>query len=180
MKRDRFAAEAPGPPRPVPMFVEPVDALAHGFREAQPPRDVGAARAAGQDQLLRDRVAIFQDIADRRGAAAERRRRCGFRKNEVERGGEAGADGLETLLERAVVGFVERANPRRVARAAEVLEEQGVVEIVALARGEAQRDADLAADVAATDAMAGGLAFGDIERIAERADQLGEAGLRRG
>jgi hypothetical protein len=47
------------------MLVQPVDAFAHRGRETKCPGDIGAAGAAGDDQLLRDGVAVAKDVADR-------------------------------------------------------------------------------------------------------------------
>ena len=111
--------------------------------------------------------------------AAERRAARRLGEDEVERRGKAGADRLVALLERAVVGFVQLADPRRVAAAAEVLEQQRVMQLVPLGVGQAEHLADPAADPAGADAMAGGLPLGDVERIAERAEQFGERNRRR-
>ena len=92
----------------------------------------------------------------------------------MDRRGKPGADGLIALFEGEIVGLIKFADPRGVARAAEILEQQRVVKVVTVLGAEAERAADVAADPAGADAMAGRLAFGDVERVAERADQLGE------
>jgi hypothetical protein len=97
------------------MFVEAVDAFAHGRREAEGSRDVGAAGAAGDDELLRDVAAIDENVADCGSAAGERLAPGGLAEDEVEGRGEAGADRLVALLEGAVVSFVEFADAGRVA-----------------------------------------------------------------
>jgi hypothetical protein len=56
-------------------------------------------------------------------------------EDEAQHVGQAGADGLEVALEGEVVGQVELADPRRVAAAAEVLEQQRVVEVAQRATG---------------------------------------------
>ena len=158
------------------MLVEMVDAVAYRIREPQRARDVGAARAARDDQFLRNRIPVAQDVADRRGALPQRRALRGLAEHEVQRRREAGADRLVALLERSIVGVVELADARGIAAAAKVLEQQGVIESPRSAWRQADRAADLHPDPAGADAMAGGLTFGEVERIAERRDDLGPAG----
>ena len=165
-------AEGIGPPRPVPMFVEMIDSVRHRRREMQRAGDVGTAGAARKDQFLRDRIAILEDRADRGGAAMQRRGGGGARGDEVDGRGEAGANRLVALLEGEIVGLIQFADPRGIAAAAEILEQQGIIEIVAILRRQAERATDVAADPAGADAMAGRLSLGQVERIAERRHQL--------
>ena len=147
-ERDGVAAKVAGAARSVPILVEVIDAVDDAVGKAQRAGNVGAARAARDDQVLRDAVAVLEDVADGGGAAVERRLGRGARGNEVDRRGKARADGLIALLEGAIVGLVKFADPRGIARAAEVLEQQREIKVVAVAGGEADLEPDMAADPA--------------------------------
>ena len=93
----------------------------------------------------------------------------------MERRGEAGADGLETLFEGAVVGIVQFADTRGIARTAKVFEQHCIIEIAELGRAKLKLAADVTADPGGADAMARGLALGQVKGIAEGRDQFGPA-----
>ena len=114
------------------MLVQPVNAVTHRFRKAQRPRDVRSAGAARDDHFLGDGVAIGEDVTDRRCAAVQRPALRGLAEHEMQRRREARPDRLIALFEGAIVGCVKLADARRVAAAAEVLEQQGVIKIVEL------------------------------------------------
>jgi hypothetical protein len=171
--RDGRALQPAGPPAAVPMFVEAVNAVGNTRREAEAAGNVGAAGAARDNQFLGDGIAVPEDVGDGGDAAAEGGGARRARGDEMDGGGKAGADRLIALLEGAVVRLVKFANARRVAGATEVLEQDGVVEIVERRGIEAELFADVHADPAGADAMAGRLALGQVEGVAERADQFG-------
>jgi hypothetical protein len=85
------------------------------------------------------------------------------------------------MLEGDVIGQIEVADARGVAAAAEVLEQERVVEVGQFRLAEPEFGAYGRADEAAANAMALRLAFGHVERIAQRAEQFGrvQAGRRR-
>ena len=99
--------------------------------EAQLARDVGAALAARLDQLAAAIAPpLLQDVDDARGSARRGpafRPVCASTKRSISR--QAAVDRLEVALEAQVVGQVELADARGVAAAAEVLEQQRVVEL---------------------------------------------------
>ena len=59
-------------------------------------------------------------------------------------------------------------------RAAEVLEQERIVEVPAFLFGEADVAADVHPDPAAADTVSGRLAFDEIQRVAQRAEQPGK------
>ena len=67
-----------------------------------------------------------------------------------------------------IVGQIDLADARRIAAAAEVFQEQRVIEILQGAVGQAELAADMGADIAGADAMAGRLPLGEIERLSYR------------
>ncbi|MNV77327.1 hypothetical protein D3C71_1707390 [compost metagenome] len=95
-----------------------------------------------------------------------------MRQHESQHLGQAVAHGLEVVLERQIVGQVQLADARGIAAAAQVLEQQGVVQAPELVLGQAQALPQLRAYPAAARAMALGLAFGDVESVAQGRDQL--------
>ncbi|MNT63116.1 hypothetical protein D3C72_2009010 [compost metagenome] len=93
-------------------------------------------------------------------------------KHEPEDLRQRAVDDLEVLLEGQVVGQIELADAGGIAGAAEILEQQGVVEIMQRLVGKAEFAADRRADPAAADAMTGRLALGHVERHAQRLDDF--------
>jgi hypothetical protein len=172
VRRDDVAAKPEWLPCAVPMLVKAADAVLDPDRKSHLRGDVGPAMAARLDEFAGNVAAVLQNVDDRSDALGQARLRAGVRKDEAQRGGEAAVDGFETALEADVVGEIERADSRGVATAAEVLEEQGVIEVGQCPPVETGRLADVHADPAGADAVAGRLALGHVERVAERADQL--------
>jgi len=82
---------------------------------------------------------------------------------------------LTSSLELAVVAHVQLEDARRVAAAAEVFQQDRVVQLAQLGRRQTGFAADVQADPAGTHAMSLGLPLGDVERVAERAHQFGQA-----
>ncbi len=130
--------------------------------------------AARLDQAARDLATVLQDVDDGADALGEARFEPGLGKDEAQRRGQAAVDGLEIPFEGNVVGEIELADPRGVAGAAKILEQQRVIEILEYVIGQFQRLADAGADKGAADAMALGLTLGHVERITERAQEIGE------
>ena len=150
---------------------------ATGFGEAHLAGDLGAALAARLDQLARDLAAVLEDVDDGAEAFGEAGFQAGVGEHEAQHLRQAVVDELEVALEREIVGEVELADARRIAGAAEILQQQRVVEVGELGLAEADLPADLHADPAAADAMSGRLPLGDVERVAQRAEQFGERDL---
>jgi hypothetical protein len=93
-------------------------------------------------------------------------------EHEAQRLRQAAVDELEVLLEGEIVGQIQLADPRRVAAAAKILQQQRMIEFGDLGLAEADFPADFDADTAASHAMSGRLPLGEIERVAECAQQL--------
>jgi len=100
-------------------------------------------------------------------------------QHEAERLRKAAVDLLEVVLEGQIVGQIELADARRIAAAAEIFEQQRVVQLPDPALVEADFLADLHADPAAADAMTLRLPLGQVQRVAERTEQFGQPDLLR-
>jgi hypothetical protein len=87
---------------------------------------------------------------------------------------QAAVEQLEVALELQIVGEVELADPGGIAAAAQVFEQQGVIQLSSLRCGQADFAADRHADPGAAHAVAFGLALGHVERVTEGAHQFGE------
>ena len=107
----------------------------------------------------------------------EARLEAGMGEHEPQGLGQAAVDRLEVALEGQIVGQIELADAGRVAAAAEVLQQQRVIKLPDLELAQADCLPDMDADPAATDAMSRRLALHQIERVTERAQQLGEPDL---
>ena len=146
-------------------------------------RDIGAALAAGLDQFAGDVAAILEHVDQRAKALGQAGLQSGMGEHEAKRLRQAAIDLLEVMFELDVVGQIELADPRGIAAAAQILEQQRVIQFPQLEFADPDLLTDLRADEAAAHAMPGRLAFGHVERVAERAQQFGEpdiAGGRRG
>ncbi len=84
---------------------------------------------------------------------------------------------LASRLKLQVVGHVELADARRVAAAAEVLQQQRVIELPYFGFAQTDLAADMDADPATADAVPGRLALDHIQCVAERAEQFGQDDL---
>ena len=145
-----------------------------GIGETQLSRDVGTALATGLDQFLRDVRAVAHDVHDGAQALAHAGAQAGVAEHEAQHLRQAVLDDLVVALELQIVGQIELADARGVAAAAQVLQQQGVVQLPQLRLGQADLPADVHADPAAAHAVALGLALRDVQRMAECADQLRE------
>ncbi|WP_199192755.1 hypothetical protein [Allosphingosinicella deserti] len=83
---------------------------------------------------------------------------------------------LEVVLEAAVVGQIQIGNPRRIAAAAEILEQCRIIDGPPLFAGKVQGGGDATGNPAGAQRMAGGLTFGQIERVGESPEDLGKRG----
>jgi len=175
VQRDLLAGQALRLALAVPVLVQAVDALGRGVREAQLAGDVGAALAARLDQVLRDLRAVAQDVQHAAQPVGQAGVQPGVAEDEAQHLRQAFADELEIALELQVVGEVELADAGRVAAAAQVLEQQRLVQLPALPLVQADLVANVGADPAAAQAVPLGLALGDVQRVAERAHQLRQA-----
>ena len=177
--RNGVAGQAQGLAASVPVLVERADAVLDRVGKPHAARDVGAAMTAGLDQLAADLATVAQDADDGPDAFAQPRFEPGTGEHEPERGRQAVIDGLEVAFEGDVVREIELADPRRVAGAAEILQEQRVVEVRERLTLHPQLRPDPHADPAAAHAMPLRLALGHVERVAERAQKLRETDVPR-
>jgi hypothetical protein len=162
------------------MFIETVDCVRHVLGEPQLARDIGAALAARLDQIMRDLSAVLQNVGDALEAPGKLPMRARMREHEAQNLGQALADMLEIALEREIVGQIELADARGVAAAAKIFQQNRIVKIVERRAFQPDRAPDMNADPAGAHAMAGGLAFGQVERVAEGAQDFRETDIRGG
>jgi hypothetical protein len=83
------------------------------------------------------------------------------------------------VLHLAIVAADEHAHPCGIAAAADVLEQQGVIEVGFISVGQAHNVGNEHAVEAGPDGMAGYRAFGEVERKGERGEDLAHGNLRR-
>ena len=171
----------------IPMLVEILDAVGDRLGEAHLAGDVGAAMAARLDQLAGDLAAVLEDVDDGAEPFGEAGFQAGMAEHEAQRLRQAAVDELEVLLEGEIVGEIQLADARRIAAAAKILQQQRIIEFRDLVFAEADFPADFDAYPAASHTMSGRLPFGEIERVAECAQQFGKrdlvelpGGVRRG
>jgi hypothetical protein len=151
------------------MLVEALDSLCHGFGKTHHAGDLGPALTAGLHQLARHLAAVLEGAHDGAEALCEPSLQSGMGQHEAERLRQAAVDQLEIALEDPIIGKIELADAGGIAAAADVLQEQGVVEFRQVGIAQADLPADMHSDPAAAHAMPSWLAFGQIERMAERA-----------
>ncbi len=171
-QRDLLAAQPERLPAAVPVLVE----RAHGFGarlgEVEAADDRGAAVAARLDDLLalRDERPQHRERALR---ARDATARHVLRRVAHDLRGLRPVHELAVRLESDVVAAEELAHACGRRRAADVLQQQRVVERVALLGAELQLPRDAHADQAAALGLAHGMALGHVERVRERCDHLG-------
>ncbi len=128
-QRDCLSGKALRLSRPIPMLVKILDAVAHRFREAHAGGNLGTAMASRLDQLAGDFTAVLENIDDGAKALGEAGFKARMTKNEAQGLRQAAVDQLEVALEADVVGQIELTDAGGIAGAAEVLEQQRVIEI---------------------------------------------------
>ena len=101
---------------------------ATGFGEAHLAGDVGAAMAARLDQFAGDLAAVLEDVDDGAKPFGQAGFQPGMAQHETQRLRQAAVDELEVLLEGEIVGQIQLADARSVAAAAEILQQQRVIE----------------------------------------------------
>ena len=130
----------------IPVFVEGLDRVRGGVREAHPARDARAPVAANVDHLA-CRAGLAREIEQQREARPDR---APVSNDAERRDREADAvlpvDQLERAFDREVVGPEERGDAGGVVGAASVLEQQRVVEGRAFLGAEAESFGEAHAD----------------------------------
>lgn len=143
--------------------------------EAEAAGDVRAAFAARGDEFRGKVLAVADEGQHATDALRQSFSRTGVAQNEAGNLRHAlRIDGLEVLLHRAFVAAVELPEPGGVAAATGVLQKQCVEQVGALGRAETEMRANRHADPAASQGVAGRLAFREVERVAEGADDFGQ------
>ncbi len=170
----------------VPMLIQILDALRDGFGKPHFSRDLRAAVTARLDQLFGRRPGGLERGDQRADALRQPGFQSGVRQNKAKRLRQAAVDQFGVVFEAQVVGHVKLADARRVAAAAEVLQEQRVIELPYFGLAQTDLAADMDSDPTTADAVAGRLALDHIQCVAECAEQLGQddllivSGIRRG
>jgi len=174
-QRSGLAGQPVRPAAAVPVSIQAANAHRHRVREAQPARNVGPALAARLGQFVRDLRAVAHDVEHRAQPLRDAHSQSGVRETKCSICGRLKPTVLKSCLNCKVVGQVELADARGVAAAAQVLEQQGVVQRPQVLLAQADGLADMHAEPAAARAMTLGLPFGDGQCMTERADQLRQA-----
>ncbi len=169
-----IARKSGRPPPAVPVLVQAADALAHRFGKAQRGGDGGAPVAARLDDLRDLGLAMAGDVENRPQPVAERGLASGMRQHEAEHLRQAGAHGLEVALQGQIVRQIQLADPRGIAGAAEVLEEDGEIKLPQRIVAEPHVPADRQPDPGRARAMSDRLAFGEVEREGQGTQKLRE------
>ena len=99
-------------------------------------------------------------------------------KDESQGSGGSAVDVLGVPFEGQIVGEIQLANVGGVGGAAEILEQQGVIEVIHIPGIELQCIADERAYTCAADAVVGGLPFGQVKRVGQRATDIGKVQCR--
>ena len=167
INRDGRAAQTQRLTAAIPMLIEIFDAVGDRLGETHFAGDVGAAMAACLYQLAGDLAAVLEDVDDRAEPFGEAGFQAGMAQHEAQRLRQAAVDELEVLFEGEIIGQIQLADPRRVAAAAEILQQQRVIEFGDLVLAEADFPADFDADTAAPHTMSRRLSLREIERVAE-------------
>ena len=180
-QRDLAAADAVRATRAVEALVDRPYRLRHREAEPEASDDLGPAGRAGLDQLDRDLGPHTRDGGDASRAIDPRDAAGRLAQPEARR--------LEVLvpLDRPAltgrhggVAAEQLEDTGRVARAAHILEQRGVVEVAPVGEREPQPVGELHTDQAGAQRVPHRLPVGEIEREGERAEDLGHAdGLRR-
>ncbi len=145
--------------------------MRHGIRKPHLPRDLGAPLAACFDQPVGD-VAGREGMDQRAEPLREPGLQTRMGEDEMQNLRQAFVQRLEVALEGEVIGQKELADTGGIAGAADVLQQQHVIEIVALHGRQRQARRHRHADVAAPECMALGLPLRHVERKGQRSDQL--------
>ena len=128
IERNFDAAQSVRQAAAVPVLVEILDALRDRLAEPHLARDVGAALAARLDQFAGDIAAILEDVDQRAKSFGQAGLQSGMGEHEAKRLRQAAVDLLEVVFELDVVGQIELADPRGIAAAAQILQQQRVVQ----------------------------------------------------
>ena len=159
------------------MLVKMGNRLGDIFGQAQSPGDIRTTRTAGRHDIRHDLAAIFGDIAERPFT------HIGFRVGTDGHGNifaqifRSWTDQFETLFQLAVVANEHLADPGGVAAATEILQQNGIINVAQGVALQAHRHGYLRSNPAGPDTVAGGLAFGQVQRIGKSAEDFRQSQL---
>ncbi len=174
-ERDPLTRQLQRPPFAVPVLIQGEDALSHLVAEAQLASDVRPPVAASLDQLVGYLIPVAKDVEQAAKTPQQIRLQAGVAQHEVDHFGEGAIHQLKVALEVKIVGEIELADAGGIAAAPQILEQQRVVEVVALPGIQSQLLSQTRAYPAAADAVASWLPFRHVQGMAERTNQLCQA-----
>ena len=173
---DLIAAEAVGVATTVPMLVEGVNGVGAGLAEADFANDVGPSLAAKANHFSVVAIALKAQAGDAEGFSPCGGAGEGIFPAEPE-GGERDAgpvDGFDFALGGAVVRTEDLAHAGCVGGAADVFQEEGVIEVDEGGVWKLEGAADAHADHTTAEGVAGNGVFGEVKGERERGDDLRE------
>ncbi len=175
IKRNGVPGHARGLAIAVPMFVQIANALRNRFAETHLAGNVGTPLAPRLNELRGNLAAILKNIDDGPEALGKARLQSRMAQYKAQGLRQAAINKFEISFEFEVIDQIELANPRRVAAAAQVFEQQRVIELPYLQLIQLQLFRNLKPDPAAAQAMPLRLALRDIEGMAEGTEQFRQA-----
>ena len=114
------------------MFIQIADAQCHGFAEPHLARNVSAALASRLNKLRRNLAAILENVDDGAEALGKTRLQSRMTQHKAKRLRQAAINEFEILFEVDVIDKIEFTDARRIAAAAKVFQQKGVVEFPCL------------------------------------------------
>ena len=130
IERNVFSAQTGRFSAPVPVFVQAADAVSHLFVEPKLQRDIGTTLATRRDQFSGELLAVPGQIQDAIHPFVQRLADTAMRHHETSKPRQAvGIHQLEIAFNQPVVGAVQLEQPRGIAAAAGVLQQQRVVKM---------------------------------------------------
>lgn len=172
--RNGLAAQIERHAAAVPVFVEVANTLRHGFGKTHFAGNLGAAIATRFHQFLGDLAAVLEDVDERAKPFRESSSHSRMGQHEAKDLRQAAVHRLEVVLEGDVVGHVELAKPCGIAAAAEILQQQRVIQLPDFRGIEPNLPADVDSNPAAARAVSGGLSLHHIQRMTERTENLSQ------
>ena len=159
----------------IPVLVEAADAVGHFRVEAELKGNVRAAFATRGNQFGGEFLAVLRQVENAVDPLVQRLADTDVRHHEASETHQAvGVDLLEIAFHLPVVGAVQFEQARGVAAAARVLQQQRVVEVRQRLAVHPHLPADVHAHPATAQAVASGQSFGQVQGIAQGADDGGK------
>jgi hypothetical protein len=114
------------------MFIQIADAQCHGFAEPHFARNVCPALASCLNEFRGNLAAILENVDDEAEAFGKASLQSCVAEHKAQRLRQAAINELEILFEIDVIDKVEFTDARRIATAAQVFQQKGVVEFLRL------------------------------------------------